>query len=232
MLAYAAKTQRSQGFTLTELMVGLLVSTILVGSAISMMSTTFKHNFQTMHSMRLQQEMQGSLELMASEIRRAGFWALPESSITSNPDSIIYSNPFTQNDTDIKVNANKNCILFSYDHDKNSTLATINTSTDDERYGFRLLGNAIQSRTSNSEYDCNAADSNWEDVTDRNSIVITGLAFDKVENAITIDSDNPNSAKVFVRNVNITLTGHHINEPSVVKTLTYNVRVRNDKFVQ
>lgn len=232
MLVKSPRITHSKGFTLTELMVGLLVSTILVGSAISMLSTTVKHNYETMHSIRLNQEMQGALELMASEIRRAGYWAIPKNNITQSPDSILYSNPFTKNSTDITINNAKDCILFCYDHNSNSLMSPINTVTDDERYGFRLKGGAIQIRASSSEYNCNAADSNWEDLTDRNTIAISGLVFDKTENSITVDSHNNSSAKVTVRNVNITLTGHHISEPSVVKTLTHNVRVRNDKFVQ
>lgn len=221
-------TQDKQaGFTLVELMVALLVSSMLVGSAIAILSTTVKHNHETINAIRLYQELQGTLELMANDIRRAGYWSNASNDIGSDTNT----NPYMAAGTDISINGPNTCILMSYDANDNGILPALNTASDDERYGYRLNGTAVQARPYDAPFVCTAAPGAWEDITDSKSIAITQLQFNNTNTAVDADGTGAGTATINIRNIDITITGHHVDAPNVSKSLTYHVRLRNDKFI-
>jgi prepilin peptidase dependent protein B len=217
----------SSGFSLAELMIALVISTLLVGSALSIMSATFKSNKDTVNAIHLNQELQLAMDLMTNQIRRAGYWASAKNDIGKGTNT----NPFMAPATDVTINAAKNCILFSLDTDGNGLIPTLNTTTDDERYGFRLSGTSIQSRPSSAPFSCTAAATTWENITDPKTIAITQLQFVLTDSAVDIDGAGPDTSTIHVRNVDITITGNHLKSPSLSKTLTYRVKLRNDKYV-
>lgn len=213
---------RAKGFSLVELMVALLLSSLLVGSAIAILSSTVRHSHQTVNTIRLYQDLESVVLLMSNDIRRAGYW----SNVASDVDSNSNNNPYMAAATDLKIN-NNNCVLLSYDANNDGVLAALN-STNDERFGYRLRGTAVQARPSSGQFNCNSSDTNWEDITDRNSIVITQLLLTLANSAVP--SGN-NGGTINIRNVDVTITGHHVDNPAVSKTLTHRVRLRNDKFI-
>ena len=75
------------------------------------------------------------------------------------------------------------------------------------------------------------ASSTWENITDPNYITISQLQFSKTEDPVDVDGSGSGTATINIRNVGITITGFHVENSTVSRTLTYHVRLRNDKFV-
>ena len=66
-----APRRRVEGFTLIELMVALVLSLIVTAAVIAMVIAVIRSNKQTLQSTRLNQELRGTLNLVANDMRRA-----------------------------------------------------------------------------------------------------------------------------------------------------------------
>ncbi len=212
----------AKGFTLVELLIALTISSILFIGLISLFIANLTHHNAVSSTNRLNQQLQGALDLMSSEIRRASYWSNSSNDIGLDQNN----NPYMTSGTDIAINGSANCILFTYDHDKNGSLPTLGAGTDDERYGFRLNAQAIQTRPLGAAYSCTSSD--WENITDSNYIHVTALSFTLTEETVAV---GPGTRAIVVRSVDISVTGSLANNSSVTKTLTQHVRVRNDKVI-
>jgi prepilin peptidase dependent protein B len=215
--------KNKKGFTLVEVMVALLINTVLFAGLLTVFIANLDHHNKMMNISRLDEQLQSAMQMMAGEIRRAGYWSNANSDVATNQNN----NPFMASGLDISV-PSSSCILFSYDRDKNNSLPSISSSYDDERYGFRLNGGAIQTRPPGAAFDCTAAASAWENLTDTNNITITALTFTLTTQSLPVGSG---TASLKVRSVDITVTGQLATDSTVTKTLTEHVRIRNDKFV-
>lgn len=201
-----------------ELLITLTISIVVLGGVIALFSLSVIHSRKTIEAGRLDKTLHRVLDTIGRDIQRAGYWGQAETG-SNNPFMVTGS-------TDIQVNAANNCILLTYDSDSNGTLPTISASIDDERYGFRLLNNAIQYRPRGAPLDCTAASTSWTDFTDPNTITITQFT-------VTLTTDTLNlggTETISVRSVNLSVTGSLVSEPAVSTTLTKRIRVYNDKY--
>lgn len=216
------KRKKNSGFTLTELLVALAVSALLFTALCSIFIANIVHYLKVLNTNRLNQQLESVLALMSNDIRRAGYWA------NANGDVGLHqnNNPFMTSSTDISVNAANNCILFTYDHANNGVLPAISSSADDDRYGFQLNNQTIQARPPGAAFACGAG--GWESITDTHVIQITALTFTLNTSTVTT---GPGTKGLAMRSVDISLTGQLASDPTVTKTLTQHVRIRNDKFI-
>lgn len=212
------------GFTLVELLVALAVNVILLSALIAVLSSTVGHYDKVNSTDTLNQQLESALQLMTNDIRRAGYWGNAMSDVNTG----VNNNPFMAAGIDVSVNGANNCILFAYDYNSNGSLPAISSASDDERYGFRVVNQTLQSRPPGAPYDCTAAASAWENVTNPSILQITGLTF--TLSATTVPPAQ--ATKVMqIRYVTITITGRLTSDTSVTKTLNEHVRIRNDKYI-
>lgn len=217
--------KKTLGFTLIELMIALALNALLFTALLTIFMTNLDHYHKTLNRDRLNQQLHTAMSLIASEIRRAGYSANAYSDIGLHQNN----NPFVvTGTTDISINAAANCILFTYDHNNDGALPAISAAIDDERYGFRLSGQTLQARPPGSDFSCTASASAWEDMTDPTFIQITALSFVLNSNTITT---GPGTKGLQMRSIDISITGTLTSDPSITKTLTQHVRIRNDKFI-
>lgn len=215
-----------KGLSLIELLIAMVLGLVLLVGVSELYSNSARTYNDNIKVTRLNQELRAALTMMSNDIRRAGF------SAAAAPTQWVNQNPFQA----IFVNGNANCILFSYDHGNGSGSAVgpdgiLNTGTGllvDENFGYRLSGDALQSRVNGLGCD----DNGWQSLTD-SSITITNLQF--ALNAQPIngpDADNDGTADyvLTVRDVRILITGRLTNDATVTRTLDTTVRVRNDLF--
>lgn len=214
-----------KGFTLIELLVTLTIASIILAGLIELYVASMNKTKDALNYTRLEQTLQNSMMLMASDIRRTGYWGNSK----SNAGTGTNTNPFLTT-TDIYINPSQNCILLGYDRNGDGTLPSVNASSDDERYGFRLLNNAIQSRPPGANYDCNATADDWEDITDPNVVNITQLSFTKNEKSVDIDGSGAGNSSMKIRTITISITGQLVSDTSISKTLSMDIKVRNDKY--
>lgn len=218
------KISSTKGLTLIELLIAMALNLVLLLALTSMFSSTVGHYNTVNKSDLLSQQLQSAMQMMANDIRRAGYWVNSSNDIGTGANS----NPFMTASTDITVNANNNCVLFTYDYSKNGTLPTIASGSDDERYGFRLLNNAIQARPPGASYSCSASANAWENITNTNIITISSLIFTLNTTTVPIGAT---SKSMLIRTLDISITGQLASDATITKTLTEHIRIRNDKYV-
>ncbi len=208
------------GFTLTELMVAVAINAVIFLALVTLFIMNLTRYTNAINTNRLNQQLEAAIQLMASDIRRAGYWSNAKNDIGLDQNN----NPFMASGVDVSVGASNSCILFAYDKSGSGTLPAISSSSDDERYGYRLTGGAIQTRPWGASFSCTSRD--WENMTDPNIITITSLTF--TLNTQSISSGG--TSTITLRSVDISVTGQLVGNATITKTLTQHVRIRNDKF--
>ncbi|WP_018881461.1 prepilin-type N-terminal cleavage/methylation domain-containing protein [Thioalkalivibrio sp. ALE30] len=177
----ARRHSGARGFTLVELMIGIVVGTIVIAAVIALYITAIRGATFVTQEARLTQETRIALDLMANDIRRAGY---------SHPDRIEFDeetdalprNPFMGPDLNLAIHEDENCILLSYDPTYGYTIEDPLQALDeiDEQYvfGYRLAGNSIQMLTGQIEStgSCDENDG-WETLTDPATTNVTRLDF-------------------------------------------------------
>lgn len=211
------------GFTFVELLAALAINLVLFGGLITIFLSNINHYRTSISTNRLNQQMQTAMLVMTNEIRRAGYWANAQNDLSS----AVNNNPFMASGVDVTVNVGNNCILFTYDSNSNGSLPSISSSSDDERYGFRLSGQTLQTRPYGASFDCTAASSTWENITDSNTIQVTNLTFTLNQSTI---ATGPGNKGLVLRSVDISMTARLTSDNAITKTITQHVRIMNDKF--
>lgn len=118
------------------------------------------------------------------------------------------------------------CILFSYD--KNKNLEIENDANTNEQFGFRLTTSSgvgtVEQRTGGTFTDCSTG--NWVALTNPNLVNITNLDFTVSSTDVSGDAGGTISRK----KITISITGELVGNSSYTKTLTKSVNVRNDQY--
>jgi prepilin peptidase dependent protein B len=163
-----------RGFTLIELMLGLLLGLIVLGGVLGVFVTTYQSSSQDIKRVRLNEEMRAVMEMMSRDLRRAGSWQRDATSW-----SVTMANPFANN-VNWKVSKYAaaspadSCVLFAYG---------IGTIQNAERFGYRLRppGGGISAPRvetyNHTDGDWNCAGARWQPVSDGSVVAITDLDF-------------------------------------------------------
>lgn len=99
------KRRRARGFTLVEMMVALALSLIVAAAVVALVVAIIRSNRQTLQATRLHQELRATLNLVASDMRRARS--------VGDPLTVALApagNPVGAIDT-----ANLGCIIYGYE---------------------------------------------------------------------------------------------------------------------
>jgi prepilin peptidase dependent protein B len=247
-----------RGFTIVELLMGILVGLIVVAGAIAVYVTVVRGGNYLVREARVNQELRVAMDLMVNDIRRAGYWRDAEPFDPSAPGAgAVQFNPFMNragaagNITDIHILGGGTCILFSYDPTFNEDNGTV--------FGYRLVGNVIQALLDPDIIATNnCAVGDWEPITDGAAVRVDTLTFDFTRSRclnvtagrawettaagatepVCIDSaawgtPAPNAGDVMIesRQVNIALTGRHVADDRAILNLAESVTVRNNRVL-
>lgn len=104
---------RAAGFSLVELMVGLVAGLILVGSVLALVAANMQNNSLVVRSMRVNQESRALASVMTRELRRNGYYG----------DSMrMIGAGFTDADFPEVDALTTSCMMYAYDANSNGTL--------------------------------------------------------------------------------------------------------------
>ena len=108
-----------QGLSIVELMVGVAVALVLIAGALKAYAGHVEHTRRLLLEARVQQDLRGATELIARDLRRAGYWQAPWSAPhgAANP----YGGINTEEALEVRY-------AYSQDHE------------GDDQIGQRLLG--------------------------------------------------------------------------------------------
>ena len=198
--------RQQTGFTVIELLVGIAVGMLVAAAILSVYINTLRSSGDTVQASRLNQEMNAIMNIMANDIRRAGYWGGSNTSASGNPfaqkgstalevhalDGGVYDDDGSQ--------GSGSCIVYAYDLnsdgdlDKGSGAAAPNNDNN-EGFGFRWKGGSsdpIQMKCGHTEVnDCGDTGEDWGPLTDANFIEITALTFD-LANSKCLNTSEPN----------------------------------------
>ena len=165
MLDKTSPIPNYQGFNLIELIISMSLGVVLVAGILSIFSGSVRSNTESVLSAKMTQELNAVMEIITSDIRRAGYWSTAGTlgaAGNANPYGIEMVRP-----DDGTGNA---CILYSYD----PSAAGIGFS---ER-GFRHSGNTIEwLGNGNNNNFCDVVDVSWQPITESSMVQITDLDF-------------------------------------------------------
>lgn len=231
-----------RGFGLMELMVAIVLGLIVTAGITSMVVAILRANNENMEMTRLTQELRAVGELVTRDLRRSAFTPQAIKNIgrlncdpseSTCPSGGIV-NPFAEvrffnNGTEVDFVASPedgpaDCVLFTYDSNANGSLE------DEDRRGFRHDADAGAIDMLDGEDSACTSDSDWEALTDPETIEITALEF-STNDQQGFTTQAAGDLTVTVREIVITVSGRLVNDPSVSRTITETIRVRNDLMV-
>ena len=214
-----------QGFTLIELMVGLLIGLIVLSGALYMFVITIKSSRDVLFSARLNQDLSAVTAIIVDDMRRAGGWRQLSGS----------TSPYDDIGKDFNVVSGANCVLYNYDEDENSAISS------DEYRGVKLNGSVLQMKVSGNDMSsCNTGV--WETITDENFMTITEATFTDESFCLvngTVSAAAPacptsvgSNEVSFVREVSLTIKAEVNSDTDWTKTVEESVRLRNDFYAR
>lgn len=204
-----ALNRYQRGVTLVEMLVGLVIALVVMGGAFAAYLAVANSSRTNIRADRINIDVQTILDIMANDIRRAGYWATPG---TGNPFSPIFPTSGTST-----------CFLYSYDANDDGT------KDADELFGFRVSNQTVQIRTAGtSDTDCN--DGTWQPLSDPNLMRIdnaTGLVFTITTTPVTVSGTGLTVERRFV-NVRL-LARSSSAADDITKVAQTSVEIRNDR---
>lgn len=216
------RRRAARGLSLIELLVGTAIGLIVAAAAASIVSAHLRESRRAQLEARLMQDLRGAADLVARDLRRAGYWAASASGVRGNDGAALpIANPYGP---EIPT---ADGVLLSFDRNA----AAIATVGDDERFGFRLRNGAI-------EMQLGAA--NWQALSDAGTLVVTAFTVvprvDEINLADFCERPCPASSatcppRQLVRSFALTLTARSATDPALTRTLHSGVRTRNDAVV-
>lgn len=255
---------RQAGLSLVELMVGLLVGLIVVAGAGAMYVTTVRGQTYALRAAKLNQDLRATMGVIASDIRRAGYWA--GSVVVNAGPPVTYTfptNSYTAATTDLAILDGGACVMYAYDADADGAAVEAG-----EVFGFRLADDEIEMLQADAPApmvtsDCTAG--TWGGMTRNDTIVIDSLTFSTTGSqcmnatqdlswkltaansrlapcaAPAADVTMNVAGKVHaapvagdvlteVRQLTITLTGHHASDTTMASTVVETVHLPNNRI--
>ena len=225
-----------RGMSVVELMIGVAVGLIVVAGAVKLMGDTLGSNRRVLLETRVNQDLRVAADLMARDIRRAGYWQNAPSGVFTTTGTTVSPNPYAA------INLTSNVVEYQYARD------TDNAVQDAERAGFRWQGDALEFRN---------GEGSWQLVTDPGVVRITALSITPSEREVELytycsclikltcsnaqfqvggqyyaptDPSIPRRPTLTIRQFAIVLAGEAANDPSVQREIRETVRVRNDRL--
>jgi prepilin peptidase dependent protein B len=124
----ASRSRRAQhGLSIVELMVGVAIGMFIIGGAIKLFVDMFGNNRRLLLEARVNQDLRAAADIIARDIRRAGYWQGAASAMNVAPGVAPTPNPYAA-----ATVITGNSIDYAYDRGAGASAA-----------GFSLFNNAI-----------------------------------------------------------------------------------------
>jgi type II secretory pathway component PulJ len=218
----------ARGMSLVELLVGIVLALLIAAAATALLVNDLHENRRLLLDARVTQELRSSVDLIAREARRAGYWGSAATSGLGSPSAAIIgstgaaSNPYASIAPDA---AASDAIALRYSQD---SIAENGTVDSNEQFGFRLRGGTVEAQLGAS---------NWQALTDPATLVVTRLRIEPHIESVELESacslacaGSPScvAPRVQVRSLSIEIAAHAAGDATVSRSQRMTVRLRND----
>ena len=214
----------SRGVSMVELLVGTAVGLAIVAAASAVVTHQMRENRAVLVEARLMQDLRNAADVVARDLRRAGYWGSAASGIAGDSGSAVVANPYGVTASGAAASST---VRFGYSRD-----AVENNVLDaNEQFGFRLRNGAI---------DIELGAGNWQALTDPATLVVT--AFQVVahvdETTLADFCAEPCASgslvcppRQQVHSFALVLSGRAAADAAVTRSLRSSVKVRNTSIV-
>jgi type IV pilus assembly protein PilW len=224
----AAPWRKQRGLSLVELMVGITVGLFVVAAAATLVANQLSDNRRLLLETQMQQDLRATMDIMTRQLRRAGALTTPlaqaglasPAGVGGAPNAYAAVTPTAAADS-----------LASF--------RFILNAAEQGPYGFKLEGNAIKTLL---------AGGGWQELTDSSTLKITALTFlprnqtlpntgvptDPAPGAFLpcskpcADGTTNCWPRLLVRNFRLTITAQAKSDPTVQRSISSEIRLRND----
>ena len=224
MRAEASARRVQRGLSLIELMVGIAIALFIAASGATLLAGNLRENRSLLLEARLMQDLRTAADVVARDLRRAGYWGAATDGVWSAGASGVRANPYTALSPGA---AASDAVSLRYSRD-----ATENHLVDsNEQFGYRLRAGAIEIQLGAG---------NWQALTDAGSVRIVEFTVTPAVQDINLAGFCPTACPVGsstcpphqqVRSLAVVITGQMVADASVTRSVRSHVRVRNDPVV-
>ncbi len=191
---------KNTGFSLVEMMISLLLCSVIISALMGVYGVGITALLKTKQVTRFRNDLEQLLDMMATDIRRAGYGGQAFTILDSGKRKLVFTS------------ADQQCILLRYNLDESNVKLT-----DNEKIGYKLTENKLLAATG-----ANTCDSGyWQSITDPESTRVTELSF---------ISKIVSNATASLRSVDIVIKAQLIQYPDVSFELNRKVVLRNLEY--
>lgn len=211
------------GLSLVELLVAVVISLFIAAAGATLLASSLRENRALLLEARLMQDLRTSADLVARNLRRAGYWGASSAGIWTRGTTGVIANPYAAL---APAAAASNAVQFHYSRD-----ATENNAIDgNEQFGFRLRNHVLQMQLGAG---------NWQSLTDANTLEVTAFSITPTLQDISLqgacDKPCPTTQPACgphqqVRSLALVISARATADAHVTRSLRSSIRVRNDSF--
>ena len=214
----------SRGFSLIELLVGAAVGLAIVAAGTTIVTHHVRESRALSIETRLVQDLRIAADMIARDLRRAGYWGGAEAGVRGDDGGAALANPYALVSPDAAA-SDAVRLAFSRDASENGSL------DGNERFGFRLRNGAIELQL---------GDANWQALTDPATLTVTAFEVEpRIEETslerfcaapcATGDASCPPRQQV--RSFAVPIEGRATADPAVRRSVVAGARLRNGRVV-
>jgi prepilin peptidase dependent protein B len=215
----------ARGFSLVELLVGLAVGLFVVAAVATLFAAQLREQRALWLEARLMQDLGGAADLIARDLRRAGYWGDAAAGVWT-PGAAPRTNPYAA----APLAAASDAVAYAYSRDDAENHAV----DDDERFGWRLRDGAVELLLGGGH---------WQALTDASLLTVTDFTLTPSVEEIDLSGlcARPCDATAAaagtcpprqqVRSLALRLAGRAAGDARVTRAVELRVRLRNDAVV-
>jgi type IV pilus assembly protein PilW len=205
------------GLSLVEVLVGIAVGLVIVAAALKLFAGQVESSRRLLLEARLQQDLRAAADVVARDLRRAGYWQGAVRGVTYPAQP----NPYRAITPAGPAAAALATYGYSRDSSENDTLDS------NESFGVRLSARAVQLLDGGG---------GWQQVTDPSTVQITRLSVAPRTHTVALGhlcapacgEALASCPRLEVRSLDVAIEGRSPTDASVVREVLASVRVRND----
>jgi len=203
---------RQRGLSIVELMVGIAIGLVIVAAALLTLTHHLRENRSLIVEARLMQDLRTASDLVAHDLRRAGYWNHAGDSVWHAAGGPVPANPY---DT---LNVSDEATSFSY----------ARSDADSHDFAYRLHDGVIEMRIGNG---------NWQAMTDSSTLRVASFSITPHAQDIVLDGfcARPCAAgsstcppRQQLRSFAVRIEAKAATNANVSRTVQATVRLRND----
>jgi prepilin peptidase dependent protein B len=221
----AASTRVTQrGLSMVELLVGTAIALFIAAAGATLLAGNLRENRNLLLEARLMQDLRSTADVIARDLRRAGYWAGATSGVWVAGATQVAANPYLAVAPAV---AASDTVSFRYSRDASEN----NVVDSNEQFGFRLRNGAIEMQLGAG---------NWQALTNALTLTVTAFSVTPTVQDIDLQGYCPRPCpagsatcppRQQVRSLAVLITGRLVGDAGVTRSVRSDVRLRNDPVV-